>query len=142
MKEEIYMQQQALSNKTYEFDFAFSFAGEDRELVSCIKDQLEAKGYRVLYDYTYQAQLVGRDLYQILRDVYRNLGKFVVCYISDAYVQKKWTNLEFTAVKERFLDTFFAEGFLIPILIDNASILKDVPSFIGFYNHIDIDKTV
>jgi hypothetical protein len=129
-------------NLTHEFDFAFSFAGEDRILVEEIRNRLSVKGYQVFYDNGYQEQLVGQDLYRVLRDVYRNKGKFVVCFISDAYARKKWTNLEFTAVKERFLDTFFAEGFLIPILIGNTSILKDIPTFIGFYRHTDIDQTV
>jgi hypothetical protein len=129
-------------NRIHEFDFVFSFAGEDRTLVEEIQTRLSAKGYHVFYDNNYQEQLAGQDLYRVLRDIYRNKGKFVVCFISDAYARKKWTNLEFTAVKERFLDTFFAEGFLIPILIGNASILKDIPAFIGFYRHTDIGKTV
>jgi hypothetical protein len=129
-------------SRIYEFDFVFSFAGEDRTLVEEIQTRLSAKGYHIFYDNNYQEQLTGQDLYRVLRDIYRNKGKFVVCFISEAYAQKKWTNLEFTAVKERFLETFFAEGFLIPILIDNASILRDIPTFIGFYRHTDIDKTV
>jgi len=131
-----------MMSRIHEFDFVFSFAGEDRTLVEEIQTRLSAKGYYVFYDNNYQEQLTGQDLYRVLRDIYRNKGKFVVCFISDAYAQKKWTNLEFTAVKERFLETFFAEGFLIPILIGNASILGDIPTFIGFYRHTDIDKTV
>ena len=126
----------------YEFDFAFSFAGEDRVLVEDIRNRLSEKNYRVFYDNDYQVQLLGEDLYRELRDIYRNKGKFVVCFISDAYMRKKWTNLEFTAVKERFLDTFFAEGFLILILIDNAPIMEDIPSFIGFYRYKNPDETV
>jgi hypothetical protein len=140
--EELCLQGENMISRIHEFDFVFSFAGEDRTLVEEIQKQLLTKGYHIFYDYNYQEQLTGQDLYRALRDIYRNKGKFVVCFISDAYARKKWTNLEFTAVKERLLDTFFAEGFLIPILIGNVSILKDIPTFIGFYRHTDIDKTV
>jgi hypothetical protein len=125
-----------------EFDFAFSFAGEDRKTVEKIYDKLTADGLHIFYDYAYQAQLVGRDLYTGLRDLYRNKGKYVVCFISEHYAKKIWTNLEFTAIKERLMTTFFAGDFLIPILIGKASMLEDIPSFIGFYRHRSVEETV
>ncbi len=125
-----------------EFDFVFSFAGEDRELVEKIHNRLSAQGLKVFYDNTYQAQLVGMDLYRTLRDIYRNKGKFVVCFISEHYAKKVWTNLEFTAIKERLMETFFVEGFLIPIKIGNADMLEDIPEYIGFYPHKTVDETV
>ena len=65
----------------------------------------------------------------------------MVCFISENYAKKIWTNLEFTAVKERLMSTFFASDFLIPILIDNSNILKDIPTYIGFYKHRTIKET-
>ena len=70
-----------------EFDFAFSFAGEERVIVEQIYTKLKDKGYHIFYDNAYQAQLVGKDLYSDLRDVYRNKGKFVVCFISESYTK-------------------------------------------------------
>lgn len=125
-----------------EFDFAFSFAGEDRKIVEKIYKKLVVADFKVFYDYTYQAQLVGKDLYTLLRDLYKNKGKYVVCFISEHYTKKIWTNLEFTAVKERLMSTFFAGDFLIPILIGNPEMLEDIPSFIGFYQHKSINDTV
>jgi hypothetical protein len=125
----------------YEFDFVFSFAGEDRDIVVEIKDNLAARNYKVFYYEDFQAELIGEDLYKSLREVYHSKGKFVVCFISESYKRKKWTALEFTAVKERFLDTFFAEGFLMPILIDDTALPEDIPSFIGFYRHETVEKT-
>lgn len=40
------------------------------------------------------------------------------------------------------MSTFFAGDFLIPILIENAQLLDDIPSYIGFYRHESVDKTV
>jgi len=124
------------------FDFAFSFVGEDREVVEEIYNKLKSKGYNVFYDNAYHTQLVGRDLYTGLRELYKNKGKYIVCFISENYAKKVWTSLEFTAIKERLMSTFFAGDFLIPILIENAQLLDDIPSYIGFYRHESVDKTV
>ena len=80
------------------YDFAFSFAGEDRRLVKSIKEMLEKQNYTVFYDNDLQYELVGKDLYSSLREIYKNKCKFVVCFISENYSKKVWTKLEFTAV--------------------------------------------
>ena len=123
------------------YDFAFSFAGEDRKIVEEIKNYLVTHKYTVFYDNDFQYQLVGKDLYSYLREVYRDKCKYVVCFISENYTKKNWTNLEFTAVKERLISTFFAADFLIPILIGSTNLLEDIPSFIGFYTHKTIIET-
>lgn len=125
-----------------DFDFAFSFAGEDREIVEKIYNRLETEGIRVFYDNAYESELVGKDLYSTLRNLYKNQAKFIVCFISEYYAKKIWTNLEFTAVKERFISTFFASDFLIPIIIGDTDILEDIPTFVGYYVYQSIDETV
>lgn len=125
-----------------EFDFAFSFAGEDRDVVHEIYDKLNADGISVFYDLAYQSQLVGEDLYRGLRDLYKNKGKYIVCFISKHYAKKIWTTLEFTAIKERLMSTFFASDFLIPIIMDKTEMLEDIPLFIGFYEHHSVKETV
>ena len=124
------------------YDFAFSFAGEDRRLVNSVKKELIKQNYTVFYDYDVQHELVGKDLYSYLREIYKNKCKFVVCFISENYAKKIWTTLEFTAVKERLMSTFFASDFLIPILIDDSLLLEDIPVFMGFYKHKNLKTTV
>lgn len=123
------------------YDFAFSYASEDRETVKKIANNLKKKNYTVFYDLDYQHKLIGQDLYRFLRDMYRNKGKFVVCFLSEHYKQKIWTNLEMTAIKERLIDTFFANDFLIPVWLD-SSIHTDIPSFWGYYKFRNIHETV
>lgn len=123
-----------------QYDFAFSFAGEDRALVEQIKDGLQ--GYTVFYDNDHQSELCGMDLYKYLRSLYSKNSKYVICFLSKYYRQKIWTNLEFTAIKERLMATFFASDFLIPIVLDDDGFLEDIPSFIGFYRHINAKKTI
>lgn len=123
------------------FDFAFSFAGEDRDVVKNIASNLQQKGYEVFYDNNYTHLLVGKDLYRYLRNLYSKKCRFVVCFISEYYKKKVWTNLEMTAVKERLMETFFADDFLIPIILDNSNMIEDIPSFFGFYKHMSINET-
>lgn len=123
-----------------QYDFAFSFAGEDRKLVQEIKNGLI--GFDIFYDDDYQSKLCGKDLYGYLRNIYTNHTKYIVCFLSKYYKQKIWTNLEFSAVKERFMATFFASDFLIPIIIDEDAYLEDIPSFIGFYKHKNVQDTI
>lgn len=125
------------------FDLVFSFAGEDRYIVSEIYNKLKGK-YNIFYDEEYTSQLLGSDLYNGLRNIYKNNGLYVVCFISKYYAKKIWTSLEFTAIKERLMSTFFTSDFLIPILIDDydLNLVNDIPSYIAFYKHESIEKTV
>lgn len=122
------------------YDFAFSFAGEDRNIATQIKDSL--KEYNVFLDDEHKAELCGKDLYKYLRKLYMNKCKYVVCFISEEYKKKIWTNLEFTAIKERLMSTFFASDFLIPILLEETTLTEDIPSFIGFYKYRNVNDTV
>lgn len=126
---------------TLKYDFAFSFAGEDRILVEKIKNELVAKNYSVFYDNDFKHELIGKDLYSYLRNVYKKECKYVVCFISSYYIKKIWTNLEITAIKERLMSTFFASDFLLPIVIDSSATIEDIPAFIGFYSHKSVNET-
>ena len=123
-----------------QYDFAFSFAGEDRVLVEQVKEGLQ--GYTVFYDNDYQSELCGKDLYKYLRNLYLEKSKYVICFLSRHYRQKIWTNLEFTAIKERLMATFFASDFLIPIVLDEDGFLEDIPSFIGYNKQTSIQETI
>lgn len=122
------------------YDFAFSFAGEDRSIVDDIKKELT--DFEIFYDMDHNAELCGNDLYQYLRNIYLNQAKYVVCFFSQSYRKKVWTNLEFAAVKERFMATFFASDFLIPIILDDDSMLQEIPAFIGYYTYKNTRETV
>ena len=54
------------SDIKFEYDVVLSFAGEDREYVDFIANELKAKGVRVFYDKFETVKLWGKDLYQYL----------------------------------------------------------------------------
>lgn len=122
------------------YDVAFSFAGEDRDIVEKIK-AIVAKEFSVFYDNDNQAEIIGKDLYRYLRNLYTNEARYVVCFLSEHYYKKIWTNLELNAIKERLMITFFDSDFLIPIKLDDAPVTEDIPSYLGLYVHTDIQKT-
>jgi hypothetical protein len=74
------------------YDVALSFAGEQRAFVSAVATALKNAGAAVFYDEF--ADLWGKDLTKELERVYRTGSRFVVIFISRAYVEKAWPNLE------------------------------------------------
>jgi len=79
--------------KSYEFDVALSFAGEDRRYASELADLLAKAGVSVFYDDFQKADLWGKNLYSHLSDLYLNRARFCVMLISRAYASKPWPGL-------------------------------------------------
>ncbi len=100
------------------FDVAISFAGEDRKTAKQLANSLKKKGVTVFYDYDFQSQLVGKDLYQHLYKIYNENALFFVPIISKNYVEKHWAMHELRAAQEReFNDD---EEYILPIKLDDT----------------------
>lgn len=107
------------------YHVALSFAGEDRAYVEKVALQLQAEGVDVFYDRFEEADLWGKDLYEHLSNVYKNMALFTVMFVSDAYRTKLWTNHErksaqaraFTDSSEYILPAFFDESIEVPGLL-------------------------
>lgn len=97
----------------YEYDVAFSFAGEDREYVETVAKNLKARGLDVFYDDFEKVNLWGKDLYQHLHDVYTAKARFCVLFVSASYAEKVWPRHELRAVQERALRVVGAEYMLL-----------------------------
>lgn len=87
--------------KTYKYDVALSFAGENREYVEGVATHLKSSGINVFYDLFEQVELWGKDLYTHLDDIYRNKARFCVIFISEFYQRKSWTNHERKSAQAR-----------------------------------------
>ncbi len=117
----------------FDYDFAFSFAGEDRPEAERLADALKKAGVRVFYDQYEQVSLVGRDLFVHLYEVYATRSRYCVLMSSERYVEKMWTIHERRAAQERTLHERGAD-YIIPIRLDNAEI-PGVPSTIGYLSY-------
>lgn len=88
------------------FDVSFTFAGESRDLVEQVVNEVgklrDKNG--IFYDNHYVGQLARPSLDTLLQDIYRNRSKLIVVFLSEKYQEKKWCGLEFRAVREMIMD--------------------------------------
>jgi hypothetical protein len=85
----------------FNYDVCLSFAGEDRQYVDMVADELKSRGIRVFYDRYEAINLWGKDLYVHLDDVYKNHARYCVIFVSSFYAKKLWTNHERRSAQER-----------------------------------------
>lgn len=104
----------------YEYEVAFSFAGEDRVFVEKIAKLLKNRGIRIFYDFYEKSNLWGKDLYEHLDNVYRKKSKFCVLFLSVNYKQKVWTNHERKSAQARAFEEH--NEYILPIRLDNTEI--------------------
>lgn len=123
------------------YDFAISFAGEDRDKAEEIVTALSLRGLKVFYDTYEQASLWGKDLYSHLTKIYRDEAKFCIILVSENYAKKLWTNHERVAAQARA----FRENreYILPIRLDDAEVegILDTTGYIDFRSN-SLEKVV
>jgi len=76
------------------YDFAISYASEQREYVERFAQFLKKKKYHVYYDREEQAGMVGKLLHEELSEIYSKKSKARVIFLSKEYMYKKVTRYE------------------------------------------------
>ncbi len=110
----------ARRTKSYKYDAALSFAGEDRAHAEALSRQLRRLGLSVFYDVEHQARLWGRSTREF-DEVYGSQSRYVIPLISKHYVSKDWPRYEFeTAKREEHLRR---GEFILPIRVDDSRML-------------------
>lgn len=99
-----------------QYDFAMSFAGEDRALAEALFSELAAREIGVFYDKNEQHRILANDVEEYLAPIYRSESKFVVVLLSRDYPKKIWTKFESEHFKQRF-----GENSVIPIWYADAA---------------------
>jgi hypothetical protein len=125
------------------FLVAFSFAGEQRDLVRKLVEGVEKElgSPHVFFDEWFEAYLAGDDADLKLMRIYGEISVLVVVCISERYGGKPWTKAEHRAIRARFMQaqTDAANLSILPIRVGEG----DVPGVL--FNTIvpDIrDKTI
>lgn len=116
----------------YEYDVCLSFAGEQREYVHQVYEELKKNNIHVFYDKDedIETMLWGRNLIEVFTDVYRKNARFCVMFISKEYVSKVWTKLE----KRRVLSRALLEDiYILPVRMDDT----EVPGFDDSLSYLD-----
>jgi hypothetical protein len=93
------------------FAVAFSLAGEQRQLVLPIAQEVEAVLGRstVFYDTWYEHWIAGEDADLLLQKLYGEMTELVVICVSGAYGDKPWPRTEHRAARARLMQAATAE---------------------------------
>lgn len=86
------------------YDFALSFAGEDRNIAEKINLILLENHIAVFYDKNEQSRILGENVEDYLAPIYSSEARFVVPLLSNSYPKKIWTKFESDNFKQRFGD--------------------------------------
>ena len=86
----------------HKYDFALSFAGEDRDIAETLFRGLQDAELEVFYDRHEQHRILASDVEEYLRPIYQSEARFVVVLLGKTYPTKLWTRFESEQFKERF----------------------------------------
>jgi hypothetical protein len=111
------------------YDVALSFAGENRDYVEEVAEELRNLGVTVFYDHFEEVELWGKDLAEHLGKVYGSDARFVVLFLSRAYAAKAWPRHE----KQFALASQISTGQerVLPVRFDDTEI-PGLPSTVGY----------
>lgn len=98
------------------YDFALSFAGENRDLAEALAHELANREISVFYDKNEQHRILANDVEEYLAPIYRSESRFVVPLLSKDYPKKIWTKFESEQFKQRF-----GQNSVIPIWYSDSS---------------------
>lgn len=111
----------------HKYDFALSFAGENRDLAEKINELLLEQEISIFYDKNEQYRILAENVEDYLAPIYNSEASFVIVILSRNYPKKIWTKFESDNFKQRF-----GENTIIPIWYkDNLPGLFDETHVIG-----------
>ena len=108
------------------YDVGLSFAGEQREYVRRVAEDLQYRGLRVFYDENEEDQLWEKNLLDYLSDLYLKRCLYCIIFASAEYAAKMWPNLERRSAQAR--DIAGAGGYILPVRFDDTKIPGLLPT--------------
>lgn len=114
------------SKEDYEFDFAISFAGENRALAEAITDLLQLLDCTVFYDKHFEANYLGKTWSKQFNEIFSQKSRLVICLLDNHHAQKIWPTFERDCFKPRTGDST-----VIPIYLDNTKFVGIPDDTIG-----------
>ena len=109
-----------------EYDVGLSFAGEQRDYVRRVAEDLQYRGLRVFYDENEEDQLWGKNLLDYLSELYLKRCRYCIIFASAEYAAKMWPNLERQSAQAR--DITGAGGYIFPVRFDDTEIPGLLPT--------------
>lgn len=120
---------------SYEYEVAFSFAGEKRNYVEKVANYVEDKGIHVFYDDFQEKELDmwGQNMIDYLQEIFDKKAKHCVMFISKEYAEKAWPNFERQIIQAR---SMIESGYLLPVRFDDTNI----KGLVSTIKYIDISS--
>lgn len=97
------------------YDFALSFAGEDRPVAKRLFELLAEQELSVFYDHNEQYRILAENVEDYLGPIYSSEATYVVCLLGPNYSKRIWTAFESDKFRSKF-----GKG-VIPIWFTNVS---------------------
>ncbi|WP_345973010.1 TIR domain-containing protein [Sulfurimonas diazotrophicus] len=116
------------AGRDVEYDFAVSFAGENRELAREIAQQLSLLDAHVFYDEHFEANFLGGAWSTQFERIFGSDSRLVVCLLDNYYREKIWPTFE----RECFLPRV-PDGDVIPIFLDDTTFVGIPKDIIGIH---------
>jgi hypothetical protein len=116
------------SDESFEYDFAVSFAGEQRAYVESVVRGM-GSDVKVFYDEDQKAKFWGENLIDLLTDIYQHKARFVVMFVSAAYAEKMWPNVERQSAMA--MAARRRSAYILPIRMDDTELPGLLPT-IGY----------
>ena|GEM_PF-3216451 len=113
------------------YDVAISYASEDSGYVERFAKCLVARGVKVFLDKYEEVTLWGKNLYDLLNDVFGEKSQYCVIFISQYYVRKAWPRLERQSAQAKALVT--DTEYILPVRLDDT----EVPGHLRTIGHQD-----
>ena len=98
-----------------QYDFALSFAGQNRNVAESLFDSLTEKEFEVFYDLNEQHRILAEDIEDYLRPIYMTDAQYVIVLLGSEYPKRVWTRFESQQFKNRF-----KENAIVPIWFDSV----------------------
>ena len=98
-----------------EYDFAISFAGENRDLARSIAEQLETLDTTVFFDEYFEANFLGKTWSKEFRRIFAETSRLVICLLDCYHLEKIWPTFERECFQPRV-----EEEAVIPIYLDDT----------------------
>ncbi|PLK44267.1 TIR domain-containing protein [Emticicia sp. TH156] len=99
------------------YDFALSFASENRNLAELLFDLLTEREISVFYDKNEQHRILTVNVEDYLSPIYNSEAEYIIVLLSSNYPKKIWTKFESTQFRQRF-----GENAVIPIWYSDTDV--------------------
>jgi formylglycine-generating enzyme len=127
----------SIMGKDYQYDIALSFAEEDHNAAIALKLALIIEGVREVYYYPeHTTETWGKPLATQLAVVYAQKARYAVVLISKEYFKKRYTRIEWAAIRQRMAQDA-PMVYMLPVLLGTDALKNKLPDDVAYlkWNH-------